>query len=247
MQELSTILQKKDWRYLHCKFDRVNPRPLSFISSAFDRYFSKLLSDSRRAAGGANDDGRYGSEELHQIRKTILDSIGSENMGILCRLIPNIRHIVSGNGSQSDVHYYEGNFDSSDAEASKFRLHHLFGLLVKAISQRPVLLFFDDLHWADQTSLELMMALVHQQVNEGSAHVLFVGSYRSNEISHLDPLDTSLRQIKLLSSATLTEIPLNDLSCDEVNVMVSEALSYPRRLTKTLSALIHQKVSDFWF
>lgn len=139
-----------------------------------------------------------------------------------------------------EADFHVGNFDSSDTEASKCRLHHLFGLLVKAISQRPVLLFFDDLHWADQASLDLMMALVHQQVNGGS-NVMFVGSYRSNEIADSDPLDLSLQQIKVLVSVTLTEILLNGLSCDDVNVMVSEALCYPRRLTHTLSNLIHQK------
>jgi len=130
-------------------------------------------------------------------------------------------------------------------------LHHLFGLLVKAISQKPVILFLDDLHWADEASLDLMMALIHgigKEISEettidapGEAYMLFVGSFRSNEVAGSDPLAISLKHAEQLSDVTLTEISLNGLSCIDVNVMVSEALCYPHRLTRTLSNLIHQK------
>ena len=223
MRELSLVLEKKEWRCLHCKFDRVNPRPLLFIISAFDQYFAKLL------AANATEREEV-DRELAAIRDKIRESFGSENMSILCQLIPNVRRIVLEEEMLLDS--YVGNFDcSGDTEASTCRLHQLFGLLLKAISQRPLLMFLDDLQWADCASLDLMTALVHQQINDGT-HVLFVGSYRLNEITDSDPLAVHIKSIQMLSNVTLTEIVLNGFSCDEVNIIVSEALSYPQRLSR---------------
>lgn len=247
MRELSTRLEGRGWWCLHCKFDCVNPRPLSFIISAFDRYFTTLLDDS---SNERVDTGGESTDELGVVRKRILELFANENMSTLCHLIPSVKRVVrqasdqDGGGREdllaadSDAHGASFNLDYSDTEASKYRLHHLFGLLLRAISHKHVMLFLDDLHWGDQASLDLIMALVHQQANEDS-RVLFVGSYRSNEVS--GPLDASLREIESLTNVTLTEIPLNGLSCDNVNAMVSEALSYPQRLTRRLSRIIQQK------
>jgi len=154
-----------------------------------------------------------------------------------------MRQVVSKGGNAYEANLNGFNFDSSvDIEASKCHLHLLFGLLVKAISQEPAMLFLDDLHWADQASLDLMTALVHGVGHSSEdSRVMFVGCYRSNEVSDLDPLKISLRQISSLSNVTLTEIPLNGLSRDNVNVMISDALRYPRRLTKSLADVVHEK------
>ena len=233
---MSTKLKR--WRFLHCKFDKVNPRPLSFIISGFDRYFAKLLkSEPRRDSAMSCDDNS--DDELREIRRRIRDSFKNENLTIICHFIPNVKLVLPEDERPSNE-AFGGDFDSSDFEASKCRLHHLFGLLLKAISEKPVLMFLDDQHWADQASLDLIMALVQQQANEVS-NVLFVGSYRSNEVADTDPVSVTLRQIKGLSNVNFTDIPLGGLSCDDVNVMVSEALCYPQRLTRPLSSLIHQK------
>lgn len=219
---------------MRCKFDRVNPRPLSFIISAFDQFFGELLNKGVTQLDRRTNDAK-------EIRAQILKSFSSENMSTLCHLIPNVRIFMAEElSSQSSLS--GGHSDSIDTEASKCRLHHLFGVLIDAISQKPVILFLDDIHWADQGSLELMIALMHGVGRSGgSSQVLFIGSYRSNEVAESDPLGIALKQIKSLSNVTLTEIPLNGLSCDNVNEMISEALCYPRRLTLPLAKLIHEK------
>ena len=198
-------------------------------------------------------DGTNAQQELKKIRKHILEVFGqNENMTTICHLIPTLRCIVSDEHISKDPSSRPSPDDEindpqdrslgplqNDSEASKCRLHHLFGLLLQTISHdKPLLLFFDDLHFSDQASFDLIVALIRQQVNEES-NVLFVGSYRPTEVS--DQLDATLCQIKSLTEVTLSDIAVDGLSSDDVNVIVSEALSYPQRLTQSLSKLIHQK------
>lgn len=255
VQEMTNILEKRGWRKLCCKFDRVNPQPLSFITSAFDRFFAQLLA---RLEGNSTDLAQDNSNELKEIQRYIRKSFDEESTRILCQLIPNMNSLIS-----DEVLFCEDSengtcFDSNDAVASKCRLHHLFGVLLKAISQRkPVLLFLDDLHWACEDSLDLLVALIRsgEEVNEDmisqdsdsaldsdcvSCGVLFVGTFRTNEAA-THSFSLSLDLVKSLSNVSFTEIPLNGLSRDNINVMVSESLCYPQRLSRNLSDLIHEK------
>ncbi|MEO3885432.1 BTAD domain-containing putative transcriptional regulator [Nonomuraea sp. B5E05] len=68
-----------------------------------------------------------------------------------------------------------------DPVAARFRRQRAIGAHLAAVSaNRPVLLVFDDLHWADEETLALLTALA-TDLDVGP--VLIVGTYRSTEIS----------------------------------------------------------------
>src|SRR5207248_2217983 len=65
-------------------------------------------------------------------------------------------------------------------EQACFRLYEAIGTFLQAISLSSVLvLLFDDLHWADTASLDLLCHVVRRQ---SQAHVLIVGAYRDSEL-----------------------------------------------------------------
>jgi transcriptional regulator with XRE-family HTH domain/tetratricopeptide (TPR) repeat protein len=66
--------------------------------------------------------------------------------------------------------------------------------LLRAISEvAPVALLFDDLHWADDASVELLQHLARH----ARAHrVLLLGSYRDVEVGHQHPLERALRDLE---------------------------------------------------
>ncbi|MEV0614360.1 BTAD domain-containing putative transcriptional regulator [Nonomuraea sp. NPDC050404] len=65
--------------------------------------------------------------------------------------------------------------------AARFRRHRAIAADLTAVAGRgPLLLVFDDLHWADEETLALLTTLA---TDLGSAPVLIVGTYRSTEIS----------------------------------------------------------------
>ena len=152
VEELIGQLARKGWESLHYKFDQVaRPKPLSTIASAFDRFFSSLVT-------------RENTRErcsMESIRSNILQSLDEESLSILFHFIPNLSRVMTDNDSQQ--HQFEYMFDTYDTIASKCRMHNWFYLLLTSISRdTPVLLSLDDLHWADTASLELITFLVDE-------------------------------------------------------------------------------------
>ncbi|MET0132345.1 MAG: BTAD domain-containing putative transcriptional regulator [Kibdelosporangium sp.] len=69
----------------------------------------------------------------------------------------------------------------ADGPAARFHRHHAISSYLATLSARdPVLLVFDDLHWADEETLALLTALA---ADPEAGPVLIVGTYRSDEIS----------------------------------------------------------------
>ena len=141
---------------------------------------------------------------------------------------------------------------SSPGTRKQNRLHYLFGSLIRALSspENPVLFFMDDLQWADKASLDLVTHLVggvamdFQGLSSGS-HVLFVGSYRDNEVDEGHALFKRLKRFESDKGIHVTNVSLRGISVDSLNEMISESLCLPRRLTRSLAEITHQKTSGY--
>lgn len=72
------------------------------------------------------------------------------------------------------------NAPGDDPWAARFRRHRaIAAFLATASVRRPMLLVFDDLHWADEETLALVTALA---ADPEAGRVLIVGTYRSTDI-----------------------------------------------------------------
>ena len=246
VKEVERRLRKDGWQCLQCKFDeQAQMQPLSAIASAFDR----LLLDIGRSL----DLGRRNG-----IGDRINCLLDDDDIDALCQLIPALRQLMTiENTIRCESKKEKDLFgDVSDAQVSKFRLHRVFGLLVKALSEpkSPLLICTDDIQWADSATLDLINSLVDGTVgddelpmpmrNEGSC-TLFIGCYRMNDTtaSASQPLANCIKKMQDCNSIALEEIQLEGLLRDDVNALVSEALCYPQRLTRSLATLIHQKTA----
>jgi ATP/maltotriose-dependent transcriptional regulator MalT len=83
----------------------------------------------------------------------------------------------------------------------------------------PIGVFFDDLHWADDTTLELLAALASGLEEEP---VLLIGAYRSDEI----PRGHALRRLRsdLRRSGRLRELELAPLEAEQTAELVTALL-----------------------
>ncbi|GAC1513535.1 MAG: hypothetical protein NVS2B16_18640 [Chloroflexota bacterium] len=71
-------------------------------------------------------------------------------------------------------------------------LRAVTGFLEAAARSAPLALLLDDLHWADASSIKLLLHLArHTQ----SSHILLLGTYRDAEVGHRHPLDGALRDL----------------------------------------------------
>ena len=116
---------------------------------------------------------------------------------------------------------------------SQSRLNHLLCQFVACISQmQPLVLFLDDLQWADQGTLKFIQSLM--QMNSG--HFLLVVAYRDNEVNHLHPSIIALKQIEHLQTLSLSALSQND-----VEQYLSDTLNQPRQAVSELATFIKQK------
>ncbi|MEO7273735.1 MAG: protein kinase, partial [Vicinamibacterales bacterium] len=119
--------------------------------------------------------------------------------------------------------------------ASQERLKRELAALFLEISRvRPLVVFFDDLHWADVSTIDLLNYLTARF--EGS-RVLVLGTYRPSEMAVLQHSFLQIRS-DLQARGLLHELPLEFLAREDVDHYL--ALEFPdHRLPGELASLIH--------
>ena len=106
-----------------------------------------------------------------------------------------------------------------EAEEARFRLFSSVATFLKNASRsRPIVLVFDDLHWADKSSL-LLLEFVAREISE--SNLLFVGTYRDVDVTRRHPLSQSLGN--LIRERSFQSIRIGGLSGDEVRRLADAA------------------------
>lgn len=152
--------------------------------------------------------------ELEHWKARILEAVGP-NGRILLELAPDMELII---GPQPELPRL------GQTEALN-RFNRVLGSFLQALcsDEHPLLLFLDDLQWADTPSLELLRELL-QGRNQG--HVLFLGAYRDNEVGPSHPLRRVLDTLRE-QGAGVGEVVLGPLDLDSVTRLVAETLGGP--------------------
>ena len=200
------------------------------ISGKFDQYqrnipyyaIQKALADWAHIALSERE------EKLQQWKEIILDAVGELGQLIL-NLVPEIEIIT---GPQPDVPALNG-------QEAQNRFNYILGKFMKAISQAdsPLILFIDDLQWADLASLELIKRTLEDREN----HNLFIiGAYRDNEIDETHPLKILLDQLDN-QLIPLTYLNIHNLQPSGVTEFLSDALFTDKKIVQPLSEFIYKK------
>ncbi len=103
----------------------------------------------------------------------------------------------------------------------------------------PLVLFVDDLQWADLPSLRLLESLVS---DPGPAHLLVLGAYRDNEVGPGHPLSAALaRLVDIGRSPEVLQLP--PLARADVHALVADALHAAPAEIDDLAALVSEKTA----
>ena len=105
-------------------------------------------------------------------------------------------------------------------EETRFRmLDAVAGLLARISSDSPLLIVLDDLHWADEGTLKVLLATAREL---GRCHLMLVGTYRDVELSRKHPLARMLGE--LARERLYERHALAGLSEEEVRAYCAAAL-----------------------
>eukprot|EP00566_Odontella_aurita_P003396 CAMPEP_0113595088 /NCGR_PEP_ID=MMETSP0015_2-20120614/39452_1 /TAXON_ID=2838 /ORGANISM="Odontella" /LENGTH=1563 /DNA_ID=CAMNT_0000502185 /DNA_START=77 /DNA_END=4769 /DNA_ORIENTATION=+ /assembly_acc=CAM_ASM_000160 len=216
IQSVQSAYMKKGACFVSGKFDEMmQPQPLSAIASALDDYCGTLATNENR---------------LNCVREAVAAAIGSEGTALV-GLIPNLGKLLCANDAPP--------IQLTGREAFQ-RILFMIRMLFWATCSRsnPVVLFLDDLQWADPVSLELMQVLVADTMIEG---LLFVGSYRDNEVSADHPLMMHVDSIRRSGNVSIVPIHIGNLDSCGVISLVSNTLHLLPRTTRPLAEVIMNK------
>jgi diguanylate cyclase (GGDEF)-like protein len=207
------ILQQQGY-FLKGKFDQLQrDRPLGAILDAFTGLIRQLLLES--------------PEELNLWRKKLLVALGV-NGRIIGDVIPELITII---GEQPPIAILE-----ASAAQSRFNFTFSKFIGVFANSDRPLVMFLDDLQWADLASLNLIELIT---IDSDIGSFLLIGAYRDNEVNAAHPLSLKLQQIAHYQSIEYLQLsPLNLLA---LNSTISDTLTCSEALALPLTELIWQK------
>ncbi|HEX8025727.1 MAG TPA: BREX system ATP-binding domain-containing protein, partial [Candidatus Limnocylindrales bacterium] len=108
-------------------------------------------------------------------------------------------------------------------------------LVIAAVS-KPMLFVFEDLHWADDLSLELLAELARATRDRP---ILLVGSYRTEEAGP----GTSLRawRSRLVTQRTAEELRLGRLSLAETSLLITLILGRTLPTPRDVALAVHQR------
>ncbi|MCB9663241.1 MAG: AAA family ATPase [Alphaproteobacteria bacterium] len=134
------------------------------------------------------------------------------NGRLLVDLVPELGTLL---GPQPPV-------EEVDAAAAQHRLFHTMGRFVRAVAApgHPLVLFLDDLQWADRPSLDLILELAS---DPATRNVLFLGAYRDNEVDEAHPL-TLAKAALAARGAPAQELRLGPLGVRDVTDMLADTL-----------------------
>ncbi len=123
------------------------------------------------------------------------------------------------------------------AAAAENRFNRLVQKFVQvfACPQRPLVIFLDDLQWADAASLKLLQQLMQAE------NLLLMGAHRNNEVSIGHPLKVTIEEISSRYSAQLHPMVLAPLTFAQTQQFVSDTLHCPVAAAQPLAELIDQK------
>ena len=122
---------------------------------------------------------------------------------------------------------------------ARLRFHETWKrfLGVFARPRAPLVLFLDDLQWADLPSLELIEVLLGA---ESLSHLLIIGAFRDNEVPADHPLRMMIRELREAGLGP-ERIALEPLDLEATGQLLAEALLVSVEEAGDLARVVHQK------
>ncbi len=168
------------------------------------------------------------AQALSSWKAKLLDALGS-NAQLLIDLIPEIEFVI---GPQAPVQAL-GAAEAQSRFAAVFRSF----LQVFCSPEHPLVLFLDDLQWADPASLKLLqLSLTAEDVQ----HLLVIGAYRDNEVDAAHPLVAVLDELCKAGTSVRT-LSVAPLALPHVTELLAETLNRSPTDVEPLARLIYEK------
>jgi len=213
------IVSRKGY-FVTGKFEKFQAHiPYSALILAFESFLSQLL--------------KIQPEELKSWKQKLLYALEGQGQ-VVVDLFPTLELII---GSQEAL-------PSLETAPALRRFKRIFQKFVACLTNddTPLVLFLDDLQWADMASIDMLSTLL----NINNCKLLIIGSYRDNEVDSCHYLALALDEIQKKWEEKDGTIPLKKISVEplntkDINTLLRESLNEEN--TEKLAELVLQKTA----
>jgi len=215
VNELRKVVEPERAIFVAGKSDPLlRDTPYSALTGGFRGLVRQILSDS--------------SEELAYWKRSIREAVGAQG-SLLFRLLPELEVLT---GPLPPLPAVSATEDSQ-------RFQSVFRRFISAFArrERALVIFLDDLQWADAATLDLIQCLV---LHPESRYLQVVGAYRDNDLWPDDPLMTTVAAIRS-GACSIDHLELGPLDVGKVTRLIQEALGIDSPATRSLGDLVHRK------
>ncbi|MBV7331280.1 AAA family ATPase [Chloroflexi bacterium TSY] len=205
-------IQRQNGYFISGKFDQLNRNvPYSAIIQAFQELVRQMMIES--------------GPSIVRWKRKLLDALGS-NGQVIVDVIPELAQIV---GKQPPV-------PSLGTTEAQNRFRRVFGQFATVFARRehPLVLFLDDLQWADLASLDLLQTFA---IKRDESSLFLIGAYRDNEVDRHHPLSIQLDEM-MKEGAHIHEITLDPLKRPTVNQLIADLLDCSYEQVQSLAELV---------
>lgn len=165
---------------------------------------------------------------LARWRGALQEALGVQGQ-VLVEVVPQLERVI---GSQPAV----AELGPREAQHRlQYVLRQFIGVFARP--EHPLLLFLDDLQWADAASLELMQSLLRER---DLKHLLIIGSYRDGELDDGHPLRLMLATLEQ-QQIPVEEARLEGLSEEDVAELVHDTFRCGAAQAGQLAAVLRAK------
>lgn len=215
VQEVHKPIIQRRCYYIQGKFDQLQQSiPYSAIVVAFQNLVKQVLAENEAS--------------LEVLREQLLLALG--NVGqVVIDVIPEVELII---GQQPVVPVLNPN----DAQ---IRFNLVFQNFVRVFAQatHPLVMFLDDLQWADNSSLNFIENLLQDGETN---YLLIIGAYRDNEVNEYHPLQLTINNLSKNNVEFIT-LKLQPLQLKNIQQLLHDTFSGPLEKTRDFAKCIFEK------
>ncbi len=207
------ITQKRGY-FIAGKFDQLRREvPYLGIVQAFRELVGQLLTESET--------------RLARWQQELLTALG-DNGSLIIEVLPELELIIGSPPSAPEW------VNATEAQ-HRFHLVWMKFLRVFCTSHHPLVIFLDDLQWADTASLKLITLMMTE-----TPYLFLIGAYRENRIDASHPLLSAIEEMRAAEVGIHT-LSLGPLTFPQVNQFLADTFTSSLDYTSALADLIFQK------
>ncbi len=216
--EIYKPLSKEQGYFIKGKFDFLQrTKPYTAFIQAFKELIAQLLA--------------HQADTLALIKDQILEALGP-NSGIITEFLPELESVIGTQPPPTRLPPLE----------SQNRFNYVFEQFISVFVNKEHLLviFLDDLQWADQSSLNLIEYFLPRT----SKYFFMICTYRNNEVGQKNILKSTLEALKN-TEINLASITLDPLSYENVRELISD--TFKEKNVEDLAQIVLKKQTETLF